>query len=182
VRASRHTSGLVERAARHDQAALSELYRAYVDRVYGFAYRQSGSADVAEDVTAATFHAAKEGLPRFASKGSDFGPWLFELAAEQLAARVPEARARSERGRVMLAQLATRGDRAVGGGSAAAVTTMLRAMGTLPPRHRDALQLRYLSGLTPDEAAEIMDCSRTALGVTVHRALGGLRRAMAREP
>jgi RNA polymerase sigma factor (sigma-70 family) len=59
---------------------------------------------------------------------------------------------------------------------------MLRAMGTLRPRYRDALQLRYLSGLTPDEAAEIMDCSRTALGVTVHRALGALRRAMAREP
>ncbi|MBO0859140.1 MAG: RNA polymerase sigma factor [Chloracidobacterium sp.] len=42
---------LLAAAARGDQAAFSQLYHRYRNRVYGFAYRMLGTQDVAEDVT-----------------------------------------------------------------------------------------------------------------------------------
>ena len=48
---------LVERA-RHDSRAFAELYRRYVNRVYAFSYKRSGSTQVAEDVTSTTFERA----------------------------------------------------------------------------------------------------------------------------
>ena len=55
---------LVERA-RHDSRAFAELYRKYVNRVYAFAYKRSGSTQVAEDVTSTTFERALRGMSTF---------------------------------------------------------------------------------------------------------------------
>jgi hypothetical protein len=41
---------LLAEAARGDQAAFSQLYQRYRNRVYGFAYRMLGSQEAAEDV------------------------------------------------------------------------------------------------------------------------------------
>ncbi|HEY0520575.1 MAG TPA: hypothetical protein VGC84_13855, partial [Ilumatobacteraceae bacterium] len=48
---------LVERA-RSDRAAFAELYRLHVESVHAFAYRRSGSREVAEEATSATFEKA----------------------------------------------------------------------------------------------------------------------------
>ncbi|MCU1400956.1 MAG: hypothetical protein JWN62_4065, partial [Acidimicrobiales bacterium] len=48
---------VVERAlterARHDRSAFAELYRLHVKAVHDFAYRMSGSKEVAEETTSA---------------------------------------------------------------------------------------------------------------------------------
>ena len=48
---------LVERAL-SDRSAFAELYRRHVEPVYSFAYRRSGSREVAEEATSATFEKA----------------------------------------------------------------------------------------------------------------------------
>ena len=58
------------------------------------------------------------------------------------------------------------------------VRDMIEALGTLRPRYQRALTLRYLAGLSADEAATAMGCSKPVLAVTLHRALGALRRAV----
>ena len=55
---------------------------------------------------------------------------------------------------------------------------MRRALATLPPHYRDAITLRYLGELSADDAAAVLECSKAALAVTLHRALGALRRAL----
>ena len=55
---------------------------------------------------------------------------------------------------------------------------MIDALGTLRPRYQQALTLRYLAGMSADEAAAAMGCSKPVLAVTLHRALGALRRAV----
>ena len=57
------------------------------------------------------------------------------------------------------------------------VRRMLDAMSTLRPRYQEALSLRYLSELGADDAADVMGCSKPVLAVTLHRALGALRKA-----
>src|SRR5205807_243694 len=77
--------GLAE-AARTAPDAFAVLYRRYVGRVHAFAYRRSGSREVAEEVTSATFERAWRAMPSFEWRGGGFAPWLFAIAARELAA------------------------------------------------------------------------------------------------
>jgi RNA polymerase sigma factor (sigma-70 family) len=55
---------------------------------------------------------------------------------------------------------------------------VLSALDTLNPRYQQAISLRYLSGLSHAEAALAMGCSKPVMAVTLHRALGALRRTL----
>jgi RNA polymerase sigma-70 factor (ECF subfamily) len=168
-------------AARGDAAAFGILYRRYVERIYAFAYRRTWTREAAEDVTAATFERAMRHLERFDTDGAGFGPWLFRIAANELVDHYRrEGRPRSERGQRGLHVLAEdaveddlepieRDDE---------VRQMIEALDTLRPRYQRALTLRYLAGLSADDAAHAMGCSKPVLAVTLHRALGALRRAV----
>src|SRR5206468_10531293 len=52
------------------------------------------------------------------------------------------------------------------------------ALATLRPRYQDAISLRYLAGLSHEQAAEAMGCSKPVMAVTLHRALAALRRTL----
>jgi RNA polymerase sigma-70 factor, ECF subfamily len=171
---------LVERA-RTDATAFAELYRRYLPRIYAFAYRRTGAAEVAEDITSATFERALRNLRAFAWRPGGFGPWLFRLAANELAeSHRRTARARSARaedaGRRLHPDAAP--DPAEEVGARDAVAELLAAMNQLSPRYQQALELRYLSGLTPDEAARALGTSKATMAVVVHRATRALRRAL----
>lgn len=176
---------LVERA-RHDRDAFASLYRQYVRRVYGFAYKRSASREVAEDITAATFERAWRAMPAFTWKGGGFEPWLFRIAANELAAHFRrQSRAQSDRAqqalREMAAELAT--DEELAGLLRAGeldgrLARLRRGLAAINPRYQEAISLRYLAGLSADEAAAAMGCSKAVLAVTLHRALRALRRAM----
>ena len=73
-------AALVERA-RTDTQAFADLYRFYLPKIHAFAYRRSGSREVAEDVTAATFENALKNLHRFEPRDGGFGAWLFRIAS-----------------------------------------------------------------------------------------------------
>jgi RNA polymerase sigma-70 factor (ECF subfamily) len=59
---------------------------------------------------------------------------------------------------------------------------VLGALANLSDRYRDAITLRFLTGLTADEAAEAMECSKATFAVVLHRALTSLRREIGRQP
>jgi len=167
--------------AQDDPAAFGQLYRRYVERIYAFAYRRTWTREAAEDVTAATFERALRHLPRFDPDGAGFGPWLFRIAANELVDHYRrEGRTRSDRGQRGLHVLA--GDTVEDDLDAIErddeVQAMVDRLGTLRPRYQTALSLRYLAGLSADEAAAAMGCTKAVLAVTLHRALGALRRAV----
>ena len=74
---------LVARAVT-DPEAFAELYRRHVDPIYRFAYRRSGSREVAEDVTSATFEKALRGLDRFEWRDGGVRAWLYRIASHEL--------------------------------------------------------------------------------------------------
>lgn len=173
---------LVDRA-RQDTESFEDLYVRYRDRIYAFAYRRTWTQEAAEDVTAATFERAYRHLDRFDASGAGFGPWLYRIAANELVDHYRrEGRSRSPRGQRALQTLAD--DRSIDDLEAVEresdVRQMLDAFSTLRPRYQEALSLRYLSGLSADEAATAMGCSKPVLAVTLHRALTALRRAVER--
>lgn len=170
--------------ARADPAAFGELYRRHVDGIHAFAYRRTRSREVAEDVTAATFESALRALAGFAAGERGIRPWLYRIAARELVDHYRrEARPRSARGQRALGQLASAPvvDDVSGVEREPEVGAMLEALSELQPRYQAALSLRFLAGLDHADAAAALGCSKPALAVTVHRALGALRRAVERE-
>jgi RNA polymerase sigma-70 factor (ECF subfamily) len=170
--------------ARRDPSAFGALYDRYSSRIYSFAHRRTWTREAAEDVTAATFERAYRHLDRFDESGAGFGPWLFRIAANELVDHYRrEGRVRTGRGQRALRVLTD--DHSVDDVErierADDVQRMLEAMSTLRPRYQEALSLRYLAELDADEAARAMGCSKPVLAVTLHRALGALRRAYDRE-
>jgi RNA polymerase sigma-70 factor (ECF subfamily) len=178
---------LVERA-RTDSEAFAVLYRRYVGRIHGFVHRRSGSHETAEEVVAATFERAWRALPGFRWRGGGFEAWLFRIAANEMAGYYRRAqRASSPRAQMVLREMAEAlADDDPGlvellRGSDDRMDQLRRALGTLRPRYQEVIALRYLAGLDTDQAAAAMGCSKPVLAVTLHRALGALRRAVARE-
>ncbi len=174
---------LVERA-RRDPGAFSALYRRYVGRVYAFAHRRTWTPEAAEDVTATTFERALRHLDRFDPNGTGFGAWLFRIASNELVDHYRrEGRVRSGRGQRALRALTVDStlDDVEHIDHADDVQHMLDALSTLRPRYQQALTLRYLAELSSDDAADAMGCSKPVLAVTLHRAVGALRRAVERQ-
>lgn len=174
---------LVERA-RVDPSAFAELYRRYLPRIHAFAYRRTGHLEVAEDITSAAFERALRNLPAFTWKDGGFGPWLFRIASNELAdhyRRAGLAASPRTTGPADRLHADPPRDPADEVGERDAVAEVLAAMDRLSPRYQQALELRYLAGLTADEAAAAMGTSKATMAVVVHRATRALRRALAEE-
>jgi RNA polymerase sigma-70 factor (ECF subfamily) len=171
---------LAERARDGDADAFAQLYRQYVERIHAFAWYRTRSREAAEDITSAAFERAWRAMPRFEWRGGGFRPWLFRIAATETAGW--------HRGRVRRDRVVERvGAEPVADDGLAAlapdhrIDDLVTAVGTLRPRYQEAITLRHLSGLSADEAAEVMGCSKATLAVTLHRALNALRRALGAE-
>ncbi|HUP72207.1 MAG TPA: RNA polymerase sigma factor [Acidimicrobiales bacterium] len=172
---------LAERA-RHDSRAFAELYRRYVNRVYAFAYRRSGSTQVAEDVTSTTFERALRSMSTFEWRSGGFGAWLFRIAANELANHYRrQGRTSSDKAQRAFRMYVSD---AVIGGEFDRVETMgsadliREAMTTLNDRYQQVITLRLLSGLSHDDAAKAMGLSKPVMAVTLHRAVAALRKAI----
>ncbi len=66
-------------AAQHDPAEFTALYDRYFRPIYRYLYSRVGSVPEAEDLTAQTFLAALEALPRYRQRGY-LSAWLFTIA------------------------------------------------------------------------------------------------------
>jgi len=70
---------LIARAAKGDRTAARELYDAHVERVHRLAYRISGDADLADDLTQDVFVQVFRRLEQFRGESS-FGTWIHRVA------------------------------------------------------------------------------------------------------
>jgi RNA polymerase sigma-70 factor, ECF subfamily len=170
---------LVERA-RTDRQAFAELYRRHVAAVHAFTFRRSGSREVAEEATSATFEKALRSIGSFEWRPTGVLPWLYRIASNEVA-NIYRRNAATQGWRAQLGlreltpgMVETDGDEPTMMSSA-----VHRALDELPARYRDVVTLRYLSGLSADDAAIALGCSKPALAVTLHRALTALRKRLA---
>jgi RNA polymerase sigma-70 factor (ECF subfamily) len=168
--------------ARTDRQAFAALYRRHVAAVYGYAYRQCGSKDIAEEATSATFERALRAIDRFEWRGGGFRAWLFRIASNEVTEiHRRQARSTRPRGQLALRDLATPAtgvdvsDEFDWGTESVALH---RALAELHPRYRDAIALRYLGSMSADDAASALGCSKAVLAVTLYRGLGALRKAL----
>jgi RNA polymerase sigma-70 factor (ECF subfamily) len=168
---------LVRRMLDGDERAFNEFFHEYFARLYRFALpRLNGNADAAEDVVQATLCKAMRRLDSFRGEAALF-TWICQICRHQIADHLRETRRHSER--VVLIEDSPQvqaaldaiaapeherpdrdyDDRQMGG--------LVRAvLDRLPSRYGDALEWKYVEGLSVEEIG-----SRLGIGATAAQSL-----------
>jgi RNA polymerase sigma-70 factor (ECF subfamily) len=168
----------MERYARDEQAAFTEVYDTVAPRVFAYLLRQTQSAALAEDLLQQTLLQMHRARGTFIS-GSPVMPWAFAIARRL----VIDERRREERN-VLSTAGQVGGEVAQGSpgsepeGLVAAIQLAGRLqeeLGRLPYSQRAAFELLRLEGLSHAEAAEVLGITVSAVKLRAHRAYLALR-------
>ncbi len=182
---------LVERAQAGDSVAFGRIYQNYVDQVYSYVSFRVRETELAEDLTQEVFVQALRALKNYKWRGS-IAPWLLSIARNTL---IDHWRRRSRRPeRPMSAvELADESDdwahierMAVSTDDsdlARADTSlereqMVAAASQLTELQQQVLALRFASGLSIRETAEVMGKTEGAIKNLQHHAVKALRRRL----
>lgn len=154
--------------------AFEELYRDFVNRIYGYVRAQVGSAADAEDVTAQVFLRAYEAYGRYQPVGATPSAWLFRIARN---AALDHLRAGGRRERLVLAagrEMPPEADPATQAEERIVHAELVALLAELGDRQREVIALRH-SGLSFAEAGEVLGVSEDAAKMAYHRAIRALR-------
>jgi RNA polymerase sigma factor (sigma-70 family) len=164
-----------------DRGALFEqVYRTSGSAVLGYALRRCASREDALDVVAETFATGWRRRADMPADPDEARPWLFGIARRCLA--------NAARGSMRADRLGERLARALGPGAVPDPATLHerssdfrlvhRALQDLPDSDRELVTLVAWEGLTPAQAAAVLDLTPGAARVRLHRARTRLRTAL----
>ncbi|MBA3307766.1 MAG: sigma-70 family RNA polymerase sigma factor [Chloroflexi bacterium] len=191
---------LVATVAAGDAAALAELYDRHADAIFRAAFRRSGDRTIAEEVLQDTYLALWNRAELFDPGQGSLVTWLSTIARNRAIDRL---RHQGRRPPAMpLSAVMADDDRdgngldralshgtLLGSGAAsedpermlqdAATRTEIRdALGTIPQRERQVLELAYFDGLTQVEIAQRLDWPLGTVKTRTRRALMRLRQTL----
>ncbi|WP_051791552.1 RNA polymerase sigma factor [Amycolatopsis jejuensis] len=168
------------RRVRRTAGAFEEIYRAQVGVVTAYFARRTGDPQTTADLTADTFVAAITSFGTFDPAKGTARAWLFGIARRVFAGHCEAV----TRGRDVVVRLG--GRRVLGPDELAELDARIDAeragralidlLQTLPQIDREAIELVDLTGLTPSEAAKVLEVSPGALRIRLFRARGKLRK------
>jgi RNA polymerase sigma-70 factor (ECF subfamily) len=142
--------GTIRAAAEGDSVAFERLVHGYQAHVFRFLRHLLGDAALAEDVTQDTFLRVHQGLHGFRWR-SKFSTWVFQIARN---AGIDALRTRARQARVISA-LEQRPAVARATADPAAWAELEAGVRSLSTKHREALLLVEVLGLTYAEAASV---------------------------
>ncbi len=170
--------GLVARALRKDEAALSALYAAHAPAVLRFLADLLGDRTAAADATQETFVRAFNRLSTLRDPDR-IAPWLFGIARN---VSLEHRKARRRRGRVLVQDDADAPAEAADGRTPEAAlmgrqaaSVVEAALGRLSEDRQAMLLLRLDHGLAYEEIAGLMGFTLAKVKVEIHRARQVLR-------
>lgn len=180
TRLSVRPTDTLERAAHYDPVVLGQIYDTYYGRIYGYIYRRTGDARVAEDLAADVFVRMLESVKAEKGWQKSLTGWLYRIAHNLV---IDHYRRQSKREGPPL------DERVVGAVddkklSLEALLTQQRlrmAIQQLTEDQQQVIVLRFVEDLTNAEVAEILGKTEGAIKALQHRALITLRRVMREE-
>lgn len=166
--------------ARTDENAFEELYEYFFPRVYNFIFaRLKNSAD-ADDVTSTAFMKMNENLNSYDPNKAAFSTWLFRIANNAL---IDHTRRRDKSNETEWDEFFDPAAPEYQEPEAQALTKetnrgLLAALDKLNERERRIVELRYWGEQDTHTIAELLDMSDSNVRVTLHRALGKLKKIL----
>jgi RNA polymerase sigma-70 factor (ECF subfamily) len=167
--AGRDERAWVRGAQRGSASDLEALFEAHWPAAHRAAYLVVHDAALAEDVAQEAFLAAIRNLDRF-DRRRPVAPWLHRIVVNRA---IDAARARALRRESEL----TEGD-ASREDAEPPDSSLLRALGGLPPEQRAVVVLRHLLGYTPGEIARALDLPRGTVNSRLRRGLDAMRESL----
>lgn len=168
---------LIKKAQHGDIEAFGDLYENHAPVVFRYLFSHLDSRMDAEDLTGEVFLKAWQSLPKYIERGVPFLAFLFRIARNVLVDHYRQnnrvestdpdemdgykEEGTSEPGEVV--------------GSRMEHQRIIKVLGRLRPDYQSVLMLRFISELSPEETAKVMNRSVGAIRVLQHRALAALR-------
>ncbi|HPQ39335.1 MAG TPA: sigma-70 family RNA polymerase sigma factor [bacterium] len=156
---------------------FERLYQRQHRRVFALAWRLSGfNITDAEDLTQETFLRALKAYARYSPRDREFA-WLRTICINIIRERWRRSQILSDHLELDIQSICSSGWSPVP--DAAAITAqrmerVLAAMNRMRPEYRQVLILKYLSGLTDEEIAEIQQTEPATVRSRIRRARGHL--------
>ena len=161
-------------AAQQDPQRFDQLYQRYVDRIFAYAYRQTGSHALAQDITASTFEKALAHIASYHPQGSSPAAWLYKIALNEVRKNYWKQRLfrplrEADPSPLNVEQTVQANEQA---------RALWAALNGLSRADRQVLTLRFFEELSSAEVASVLSCSLPNVYLRLHRALGRLRQQM----
>jgi RNA polymerase sigma-70 factor (ECF subfamily) len=170
---------LARAAARGDVTAVGRLYDELVAPIYRYVALRVRRREDAEDITQLVFERIVAGLPRYRSGRSPFAAWVFRIARNAVIDHLRRERpteplnpVHDQADGVEVETLSLRGEQ---------IRELRQAIAYLTPDQQEALILRFVVGLSAEEAAQTMGRRAGTIRGLTFRAIGALRRHLAAE-
>jgi RNA polymerase sigma-70 factor (ECF subfamily) len=168
---------LADRAAEGDRAAFEEIYRRYVNRVYGLCLRLTTDVGEAENLTQDTFIKAWFAIAGYAGRGN-LGGWLGRVAVNLWR---DQFRATARRGRLMEEVAVEPRQNRDGVIDLLTGLDLERCIARLPEGGRLVFVFHDVEGYTHRETAELLDLAVGTVKAQLHRARRLLRNMLAED-
>ena len=168
---------LVLEAQQGDLAAFGQVYDAYFDRVFRYAFARVGNRAEAEDLAAEVFLKALRAIHSYRPQGAPFSAWLFRIAHNLVVDYLRRASRRpTEELEEGLPLAGPPPDEQVA--QQMAFEDVQEAMEGITEAQRRVIALRFAGGLSIAEAAEVMGKSQGAIKALQHSAVQAVRRRL----
>ncbi len=167
---------VIKQVKNGDAEAFGMLYDQYAEVIFRYVYSHLDSRLDAEDLTEEIFLRAWRALPKYDERGLPFSAFLFRIARNSLIDYYRQRKAvqsiedielqSHEPGPEEMVDLHIENH------------TLRETIAKLREDYRNVLIFRFLSGLSPEETAQVMQRSVGAVRVLQHRALSALKDLM----
>ena len=168
---------LIRKAQRGNPQAFGELYECHAPVIFRYLFAHLDSRMDAEDLTGEVFLKAWQSLPKYDERGVPFLAFLFRIARNVLVDHYRQSNHLSSTAPEELENYKADGHTELIEvvGSRMEHQRILGVLSRLRPDYRSVLTLRFISELSPEETAQVMERSVGAVRVLQHRALTALR-------
>jgi RNA polymerase sigma-70 factor (ECF subfamily) len=168
---------VVTRAQQGDSAALAALYDQHYSLIYGYLRARLGDRHAVEDLAGEVFQRMLTGLAAYRPQGLPFRAWLVRIAHNLLVDHYRRA------GRGWVVEWDERLPAASPDPTHEAehnltLEQVYRALAGLDEHQREAVTLRFLSGLSLRETALALGKTENAIKALQRRGLAALRQAL----
>ncbi len=172
----------VAERAKYDKEAFGELYDYFFPRVYSYIFGKVKNSDQADDIISVTFEKVFVKLDDYDSTKGAFSTWIFRIAINEMnnifrgQVRRNEAawedffNPADSRNTPEQQMVSDEGDQ-----------HLLMAMEMLGEREKKIVSLKYFSGISNKEIAEMLDMTPSNVGVVLHRTLDKLKKMLEAE-
>jgi RNA polymerase sigma-70 factor, ECF subfamily len=171
-------SEVIKQVKNGDAEAYGVLYEQYAEVIFRYVYSHLDNRLDAEDLTEEIFLRAWRALPKYDERGLPFSAFLFRIARNSLIDHYRQRKA------VQSIEDMELQSREAGPEEMVDVRiedkNLRETLAKLREDYRNVLIFRFLSGLSPEETAQVMQRSVGAVRVLQHRALTALKDLMER--